>query len=332
VKRAARRPFPLVAVLGVLLGSPLVASRAQADDRAIAQQAFQEGRELMAAGKVAQACPKFAAAAQLSQTAGVRLNLAECYAKLGKTASAWAKADEALAIADRAGDAAAAGVARDQMAALKPKLSYLTLAVDRDTAPPGFEVRLDGEKLPDAVWGTAFPVDPGEHQATATAPGRQPWSSRTTVTGAGVQASVTVPSLAVQASAPRAESSQEHGASGGGWSRGTVHALALASGGLGLVGLGVGAWFGLQASSQKSQYEQHKVNGACVDEQCVTISKDAVSSATVSTVGFVAGGVLAAAGLALWVTAPERGAEGHAVAVVPVAGPQGVGAGISGSW
>jgi thioredoxin-like negative regulator of GroEL len=84
-----------IALLATGAALALTALPVHADDRAIAQQVFQEARELMAAGKFVEACPKFAAAAQLSPTAGVRLNLSDCYAALGKVASAWGKADEA---------------------------------------------------------------------------------------------------------------------------------------------------------------------------------------------------------------------------------------------
>lgn len=339
------RSLPIASAL--FIASALAGSTASADDRAIAQQAFQEGRDLMAAGKVAEACPKFAAAAQLSPTAGVRLNLATCYAKLGKTASAWSRADEALTLAERAGDSAAATLARDQLAALKPNLSYVTLAVAKETSAPAMEVALDGEKIPGAVWGTPFPVDPGEHAISATAPGYKPWSTKTTVAGTGTRSIVSVPVLVAQETgAPSTgaptparaalggstvEPAPGEPAPGGPRSLGTVRALAVVSGGLGVVGLGIGAGFGLDASAKKSSYEQHPLGGKCVDELCVTISKDAVTAATVSTIGFVAGGVLAACGLALWLTAPGKDRSGRTLAVLPMTGPQGTGAGVSGS-
>ena len=333
------RSLPL---LSIVMLAVLVPSKARADDRAIAEQAFQEGRELMAAGKVAQACPKFAAAAQLSQTAGVRLNLADCYVKLGKTASAWAKADEALSLAERTGDSAAAALARDQMSSLKPSLSYLTIDVSKESAPRGMEVTLDGEKLPNAVWGTPFPVDPGVYQIAVRAPGRKPWSTKTTVMDARAHASVSVPALASAdtAGVPAPVASQPSGSqvgadvatSGGVWSRSTAHTLAFVSGGAAIVALGIGTGFGVDAISKKSQYQQHQVNGQCIDEQCVTLSTQAVSAAAGSTVGFVLGGVFVAAGAVLWFTAPGADADGPKVAIMPVAGPEGAGAVLSGSW
>jgi hypothetical protein len=333
----------LFASIVVLAALPLARS-ANADDRAIASQAFQEGRDLMAAGRVAEACPKFAAAAELSQTAGVRLNLAECYAKLGKTASAWAKADEALALAERAADSAAADLARAQMATLKPTLSYLTIVLAKESALPGTEVTLDGQKILEALWGTEFPVDRGEHEVTAKAPGHRPWSSKATVIEAGARVSVAVPALDVEEPsgaevhataqpimAP-SEPTLDRGVSGGAWSRGTAHTLALVSGGLGVVGLAIGAGFGIDASSKKSQYEGQMTDGHCNNQGCATTSTNAMNSANASTVAFVAGGVLAAAGVVLWVTAPGNNSKEGSVAVMPMVNAQGIGAGISGSW
>ena len=158
-------------------------------------------------------------------------------------------------MAERVGDSAAISVAHNQMSALHPKLSYLTFVVATETAPRSLEVVLDGEKIPPAVWGTALPVDPGEHAVTARAPGRLPFSTHTTIAGAGVRATVSVPVLSVAPEAPAAQlpastrganpdPTEPGGSSEGGWSRSTARTLALVSGGLGIVGLGVGAGFG----------------------------------------------------------------------------------------
>lgn len=137
-----------------------VTGTARGDDLATAQQLFAQGKELMAAGKVAEACAKFAGAADSSPTAGVRLNLGECYEKLGRTASAYTRYVEAETIADRVGDASAANLARGREAALKPTLSYLAVVVTGEAAKvAGLEVNRDGQRVPDAAWGTPVPVD-----------------------------------------------------------------------------------------------------------------------------------------------------------------------------
>jgi tetratricopeptide (TPR) repeat protein len=314
-----RCPSPLAcgSTFSLALSLLLLAATARADDRAIAEQAFEQGRELMAAGRYAEACQKFEAAAGLSPTAGVRLNLAECYTRLGRLASAWAKADEALAIAERASDAAAADLARRQKAALGPRLSHLIVSVDAGPAPP--KVTLDGKPLPEGVWGTSLPVDPGDHAVVARRASGETWSRTVTVGEEGGSASVTVP--AAQGLRARAEEGPQDGR---GWS--STRTLALVSGGLGVVGLGIGAGFALDAAAKKSQYEQHQQAGRCVDTQCVTISQGAVASATVSTVAFTAGAVLSAAGVTLWLLSPSAGPASASLGFAPEVAPSALGA------
>src|ERR1700722_14021630 len=121
----------------VVLGGILCALPARADDRATAQELFQQAKDLLAAGKTEDACTKFAAAADLVQTVGVRLNLAACYDKIGRTASAWTRYDEALTIAERTGDSAAAKFAEDARSAIVERLSYLSVTVSADAALAG---------------------------------------------------------------------------------------------------------------------------------------------------------------------------------------------------
>ncbi|HEY6460533.1 MAG TPA: hypothetical protein VIY73_10300, partial [Polyangiaceae bacterium] len=108
----------ILAAATATLSSSLVASTALADDRATAQRLFEEGQKLFKDGQTADACAKFEGAAVLVNSPGVRLNLARCYEKLGRTASAWTKYDEAQVAAERVGDRAAAAAARQGRAAI----------------------------------------------------------------------------------------------------------------------------------------------------------------------------------------------------------------------
>jgi hypothetical protein len=289
---------------------------ARADDRAVAQQLFQQGRDLMATGKIAEACPKFAAAADLTSTAGVRLNLSDCYEQLGRTASAWAKAQDALTAAERMGDAAAAQAARERVAALEPKLSYLLVTVEKEAAVAGLEVFRDGEKVPAAAWGAPMPVDPGEHEVSATAPGRKRWSEKKAVTGAAAKVSFAVPALQedpraaasitpapAPAGAPAPDGSSPPDEAPSSWS--TQRTFALVAGGVGVAGAVVGAVFGLQAMSKKDEADAACPSVRCSDAAAVQTSQDALTAGTISTIGFVVAGVGLAGGTVLWLTAPK---------------------------
>src|SRR5436305_8717571 len=92
---------------GILVLSGLVAvaslARAQGDDTATALSLFEEGKKLAAGGSYAEGCPKLLASYNLVQKIGTLLNLADCYERQGKTASAWARFTEAATMAERAG-------------------------------------------------------------------------------------------------------------------------------------------------------------------------------------------------------------------------------------
>jgi serine/threonine-protein kinase len=339
-----------IALTATLVTVPsLVSTSARADDRAAAVQLFQEGKTLMAAGNFAEACPKFASAANLSPTAGVRLNLGDCYDKLGRTAASSTVYGEALAIAERAGDKPAAELARSRLAALKPRLSFLAVKVPPEAAIAGLEIARDGEKLPQDAWGTSLVVDPGKHEVTATAPGHARWVTTVNVTGPGEQG-VTVPLLEPDRAAGTAGGSATSNPDGLGSAigatdatprgpglfagpGGTQRTAAVIGAGLGVVGLAVGSYFGAAMLSRKNDYQQHEnANGQCSDLECQTASHDAANAGNVATVGFVAGGALLVAGAALWFTAPREAQSPPPVALLPFAGPGSVGLGAAGKW
>jgi len=166
---------------------------AQAEDQATARALFDEGRKLMKANQFAAACPKFEAAHKLYGSAGILLNLADCYEKIGRTASAWSEFGEAASVAARSNRPDDADEARRRQAALEPALDRLSIRVAH--AAPGLVVKRDGVPLSSAAWGTMLPVDPGAHEITAEAAGYETWSSSITLSKPGQTASVDVPEL-----------------------------------------------------------------------------------------------------------------------------------------
>jgi len=309
-------------LLGVGLAPLGTGGDARADDRAGAQLLFDQGKQLMAEGKTADACPKFEASAQLSHTPGVRLNLVDCWTAIGRTASAWAMAAEALDLAERSGDKEAADAARQRHDALLKQLTYLSVTIAPDAMVPGLEVTRDGQALLQGAWGTPVPVDPGSHVVAARAPGRQPWTVTRELTQPGVTVTIEVPVLAEQTSstpeAPPQEPPKQR----------PFRKLAVASAALGLVGIGVGAALGIDAMSKKTDYQAHETpDGQCADPTCQTASHDAFTAGTWSTVSFIAGAAFLGAGAFLWFYAP-----GDSATVAPVAGPQTAGLSVAGRW
>jgi hypothetical protein len=83
---------------------------------------------------------------------------------------------------------------------------------------------------------------------------------------------------------------------------GTQRVLALVAGGVGVVGLGIGAVLGLAASSKKSD-AQRACPDVCATEDGVSKWNSAISTAQAADVMFVVGGVGLAGGAVLWFTA-----------------------------
>jgi hypothetical protein len=319
------RIAPLLGAFAILA---LFSDRARADEptaaqQTLAQQLFDEGRTLLEAGKTAEACPKFEAAAQYAHTPGVRLNLADCWVLLGKTASAWAMYGEALSAAERTNDRTAAELARKGRAALKSQLSYLTVSVPDDVKVPGLELLRDGENLPKAAWGAAVPVDPGEHEIVARAPGYKPWSTKKNISAAGANESIEVPELdTVDATSPvhRQPKGDDVRADPGQSQR----TIGLIAGGVGIVGVGVGTFFGIRTIVKKNEYERDSTpSGDCLSNECATASHDAHTAGVISTIAFVAGGAFLATGAVLWFTAPK--AKRASALLYPVASSRSAG-------
>jgi hypothetical protein len=167
---------------------------AQDSNAAIAESLFRDGKRLSAEHKFAEACPKFAESYKLDPGLGTLLNLATCHEAEGKPASAWAEFSEASSRARREGDNDRAQLADEHVRALEPKLAHINIAL-AGAAPAGLVIKFDGRELSSAALGVEFPVDPGQHQVEASAPGKQSYSQTIAAPGPAGSATVTVPQL-----------------------------------------------------------------------------------------------------------------------------------------
>jgi hypothetical protein len=293
---------------------------AHADDSAAAQALFDQAKKAMAAHDYASACPKLEESYRLEQGLGTLLNLADCYEHEDKLASAWSKFLEVATLARSAGNTARAQIGKQRAAALRPRVSSLVVTAPA-TPPAGLEVKRDGTVLGDAEWGTPIPADAGPHLFEATAPGRKPWSTSVNVDDGGSTSTVRVPDLdpmPVEPTAaevhPSPPEAQDRPAAPPPGKRplGTQRALAIASGGLGVVAIGVGTFFGLQSKSKHDEAAKACPQTVCPlpDPQSgLNLWSDARTDGNVSTVAFVVGAVGLAGMAALWFTAPTGSAD-----------------------
>jgi hypothetical protein len=166
----------------------------------MARALFEEGRALRDAGRYDAACEKFEAASKRFVSAGVVLNLADCYAKVGRTASAWTSFRDAASIARQTQRADIEQAATRGASEIEPKLMRLTIHVPHDV--PGLALRRDNIYLARVSWEAAIPVDPGTHEVRAEAPGHEPWSATATVSAPGDTVAIEVPELRPLAAEP----------------------------------------------------------------------------------------------------------------------------------
>jgi hypothetical protein len=185
----ALRPLVFLLSLAFIAG---IARDVRADN-ATAQALFDQAKKLMGEKKYAEACPKLEESQKLDPGLGTQTNLAICYESEGRTASAWSLYLEVASQAKATNQPDREKKARDAAKALEPKLSKLTIEV---TSPAdGIEVKRNGAAVGQATWGTPIPVDPGQVQLAATAPGRKAWEKGITVESKpGVQ-TVKIPEL-----------------------------------------------------------------------------------------------------------------------------------------
>lgn len=304
-----------IVMLVIACGSMLATSaQAQGDGAALAETLFREGRRLMGLKRFDDACPKLAESHRMDPATGTLLALALCHEGQGKTASAWTEYSDVAARARSEGNKDRENAARQRAAALEPNLSRLTIRVANESASlQGLEVRRDGVAQPKASWGMAVPVDPGLHVIEASAPGRKLVRLEVKVGASrdnkeaslpALDPAATEPPVAPAATAPTAHSAapvtpsapdstapREGGASG-------LRTAGWVVGGLGLVGIGIGSYFAVQAMGKKSDSDADCDGNVC-GPQAFQDRTDAVSAGNRATIGFVAGGVLAAGGLTM---------------------------------
>lgn len=335
--------------IGVALGlatAPSVSTASTAEERAMADALFREAKVLMHRENYQEACSKLQESQRLDPRDGTLLNLAVCHEKEGKIATAWVEFQEALAAAKAAKRWDRIQLAKRRLKALEGKIPNLTIEVAPGAAVDGFELMRNGVPIAQPVWGTPIPVDPGEQALEAKAPGMMPWSN-TFVLEVGEDKTVVVPVLEAEPlpppPPPEPKPTPKPKPPEGPSSR---QMTAYVVGGVGVVAMGVGTFFGLRAISKSNESDDH-CRGTLCDQSGLDLNDDARSAAKVSNIAIGLGLVGVGVGTYLLLTepdnAPERGAEKPAkgrssadsaarIQLVPVAGREQAAIVVRGAW
>lgn len=339
---ARRRPtsqfcvaFRFAAVAATLVAFPVGPAFAQtAADRSAAQGLFDDAKREMQAGDARSACPKFEESQRLDPASGTLLNLALCYERTRRVASAWSTYLEAASASRAAGHTDREKLARERADALAPRVSKLRIIVEDEHPPADLEIRRGKVVVGKAQWGLAIPADLGEYEVVARAAGRKNFRTVARIASEGTVQDVRIPVLQrVQPQTTDAGSSAPIATRQGDASNGVVPSeaddsplmstqryLAVAAGAVGLVGLGVGVAFGLRSKSKHDEAEKYCDGSACLDARGVRAGEDAKAAGNVSTVAFAVGALGMGSGLALWFSAPSSEARQQAQLGIQLSG------------
>lgn len=314
--------FALASVPTAVALAPATAHAQSDADKATARQLGQEGQVALDAKDFKTAEDRFRRADSLFRAPTLALGLARAYAGGGKFVAAQETYNRIIREGAPAGSppafAKAVEEAKAEVGAVSSKIGSVVVNVTGADSP---KVTLDDQPFPNAALGVKRSVDPGTHVIKATADGYRTEQANVTISEGGTgtatlnlqkdpSAVAAVPPPTGSAPPPAtvgaSDSNPPPGAdvgTGGGSMNKTLGFVALGVGG---VGLAVGAVTGIMAMGKHSDLEK-----ACPDGKCTSDKQSDVDSygtlGTVSTVGFIVGGVGVAAGLVLVLTAPKEG-------------------------
>lgn len=298
---------------GCAAGEPpagaLAPSQPTAGNKALAQADFDEASRAWEKGDYARACDKLESSNSLDPSKVTTFQLAECYEKTGRLASAYDTFLDAGEMAKKDGlqDAANEAIARADR--IFPLLKT-RLQIDPATPSQGEDlvVRRDGRLVARAQLSRAVPVDPGTHTITAVSRGKKPWSaSRNVVEG-------TTERVAIPRMEERSPSPQKI---------------------LGAIGLGIGGAAGVAVVVLGSLRvaRKNELTTLCGDnlQRCpggilggqskpadLRKEADQFADGTNAAAAVGAAGIAAGIGLLLWARAAE---SGTGVELAPVVGP-----------
>jgi hypothetical protein len=315
--------------LAVLAAPALAQPDDVAQKKAAAEAAFRRGKELINSDAPA-ACEAFKQSMQLDAQFGTQYNLALCYEKVGRLASAWGELTE---LAAKDANAARRADSEKRAKALEPRLVRLLIVIKQRA--PGMKIMRDESDVT-AFMGVATPVDPGMSKLTASAPGYKTWSADVTISGEGTTITVDVPPLEkapeppppppggggkdVFQTPPPAQVDRDPGAG--------RRKLGLIIGAVGVAGVGAGVVFGLGASSALDDAKATCGGDLSDCRGDAELAQDDVdtanSKAMMSNIGFGVGVAALVGGAVLYLTAPKAAEKAMVSPTVGADGSAGV--------
>ncbi|HRI72534.1 MAG TPA: hypothetical protein PK156_50205 [Polyangium sp.] len=273
----------------------------QTADEKKAEELFNKAIELSEARKYDEACPLIGESQKLDPRPGTLFAWADCEREGQRIKSsvehfkAYLKQYEGLKPDVRKRHAQRANSARGYVKTLEPQIPTLKLTF-AGGLPAGSVITRNGVEVDRATLDSAVPLDPGEHVFVVKVPGHADAEQRVTLAVKDKKVVEFAAGAAIETgSQPIGEEKRKTNV------RRTVGFVLLGTGTAGLIFGGV---MGGLALGQKNVVQEH-----CADLDCDPTGLDAVnqgrSFGNMSTIGLAAGGVIAASGLVLVLTAPK---------------------------
>lgn len=277
--------------------------------------------------------------AKKTSPAEALLRRASAHEKEGKVATAWAEYKQVLEDATKSGDQKRLALARTHLAETFKKLSYVKIDPGQSNAT---EVLIDGKLVDKSAWATPQPLDPGPHEITVAAAATKSQTLSITVPPGPVTQPLALPTLQanddtpVTPAAPVAAATEtkdpapakpqatklsdeaellrsgpvpsDPSVPAKKRSGNTGRTVGFVLGGVGLVGVGVGTYFGVVALGNKKDVDAHCGAAASealtstaipCDAQGFKAQKDAHTNGTISTIGIGVGAAAAVTGVVL---------------------------------
>ncbi len=289
-------------LLGALaLGTTTVTLPAHAQsDAALAEakQRFDEGLKLADDGNHEAARLKFSQAYAVFKSPSVLYNLARSEQLTGHDLEALEHFREFVKMgADPKITDTQRAKARENIAELEKKVGQIDIE-----APAGAQVKVDGKVLPE-VPREPLPIAPGRHTVEATFEGKIKSVTVECVAGNKTKATITFD-----------DGFTEPPPGGGGDSSSTRYIVPGIIGALGLAGLGLGVGFAISSQTAKEQEDRIRDAGAGICgangdpprcDELREVRGDVNSRATLSTIGYIAGGTLVLAAVVTYFVWPK---------------------------
>jgi len=305
----------LLLVLAVLLATIGVAHAQPSDaDRATARSLYIEGQKALEAGDYETAADNFRRGEALFHAPTMLVGLARAYVGLGKYVEAMESYNKVIReeLPDKAPDAfvTAKEEAQKEVVGLDEKIGWVTISVEGPSEPT---VLLDDVEVSVASLGVRRAVNPGDHLVQASAPGYLAAEQSFSI-AAGSTETVTLTLGEDPDGVAEPPGGGDPGVSTDDGS--TLRLVGFIGLGLGGAGLVLGAVTGGLAIGKHGD-----LTDSCPDGRCPADQQDNLDSyetmGTLSTIGFIAGGVLAGAGLVLVLVAPSGDGDGADQAGAP---------------